>query len=595
MARQFAFAKTWGAEPTAEGSTRFRIWAPSTGAMMLEIEAGPPMPMQPEADGWFAAEARAGSGARYRFRLPDGLVVPDPASRWQAGDLHDPSIILDPRGYEWRHADWLGRPWHEAVIYELHPGVFGGFAGIANRLPELKELGITAVELMPIADFPGRHNWGYDGVLQYAPDTAYGTPGELKALIDTAHGIGLMVFLDVVYNHFGPDGNYLHVYAKPFFDESKHTPWGAAIDFTKGPVRGYFIENALFWLMEYRFDGLRFDAVHAILQPAFLDDMAAAIRARIEPGRHVHLVLEHGRNKASHLRRGFDAQWADDTHHCLHVMLTGEREGYYADYRDPARLLARCLAEGFAFQGEQSGYFGGPRGEPSGDLPTTSFVIFLQNHDQVGNRAYGERLTKLADPKALEAATALVLLAPFIPLLFLGEEWASERPFLFFTDHHAELADAVRNGRRAEFRHFAAFADEAKRAQIPDPNDPAAFRTSVPDFAAAAQTPHRERRALYRELLALRHARIVPRIPGCRSTGAQAIGQTAVRAAWRMGDGAQLSIATNLGAEPVPLDPCSGALLFQSEPGALEAGRAGRLPPRTTIALLAESGEGHGG
>ncbi len=275
-------------------------------------------------------------------------------------------------------------------------------------------------------------------------------------------------------------------------------------------------------------------------------------------------------------------------------MLTGECEGYYADYRDAASLLARCLAEGFAFQGEESGYFGGPRGEPSADLPTTSFVIFLQNHDQVGNRAFGERLTRLADPKALEAATALVLLAPFIPLLFMGEEWGSERPFLFFTDHNPELADLVRNGRRAEFKHFAAFADEAKRAQIPDPNDPATFRASIPDFAAAAQPPHRERRALYRELLALRHAHIAPRIPGARSTGARAIGEAAVRAEWRMGDGAYLTIAANLGAAPVALDPCRGELLFQTEPWASESARAGRLPPRSTIVLLAEKAEGNG-
>jgi maltooligosyltrehalose trehalohydrolase len=593
MAQQFSFARTWGAELVPEGFTRFRLWAPSVEALTLAIEGQPPTPMERAGAGWFEAEAPVGAGARYRYRLPDGLEVPDPASRLQAGDLHDPSIVVDPSSYRWRHGDWMGRPWPEAVLYELHAGAFGGFAGVQRRLHELKELGVTAVELMPIADFPGRHNWGYDGVLQYAPDTACGTPDELKSLIDAAHGIGLMVFLDVVYNHFGPDGNYLHVYAKPFFDESKHTPWGAAIDFTRQPVRDYFIENALYWLMEYRFDGLRFDAVHAILQPQFLDDMAAAVRARIEPGRHVHLVLEHGRNKASHMRHGFDAQWADDTHHCLHVLLTGEREGYYADYADPAGLLARCLAEGFAFQGEVSKYFGGPRGEPSGDLPPTAFVIFLQNHDQIGNRAFGDRLTRLSDPKALEAATALLLLAPQIPLLFMGEEWGTERPFLFFTDHSRELAEAVRKGRREEFKQFAAFADEKRRAQIPDPNDPGTFRASVPDFEAAARSPHRERLALYRELLAARHQRIVPHIPGCRSSGAQAIGKAAVRAAWRLGNGAVLTIATNLDAEPVAVDPCPGGLLFQSAPGASDAVQHGRLPARSTVAFLAEPDEGN--
>ena len=596
MSQHYGFETTWGAEPGPKGFTRFRIWAPSVDALTLEIEGQPPLAMERAPAGWFSVAAPVGPGARYMFRLPDGLAVPDPASRLQAGDVHDPSVVLDPRSYAWRHGDWIGRPWHEAVVYELHAGAFGGFAGVQRRLHELKELGVTAIELMPIADFPGQRNWGYDGVLQYAPDTSYGTPDSLKALIDAAHGMDLMVFLDVVYNHFGPDGNYLHAYAKEFFDEREHTPWGAAIDFGKQPVRDYFIENALYWLIEYRFDGLRFDAVHAIRQPEFLDAMAAAIRARIEPGRQVHLVLEHGRNKASHLRHGFDAQWADDTHHCMHVMLTGEHEGYYADFAEPARLLARCLAEGFAFQGEVAGYFGGPRGEPSADLPTTAFVVFLQNHDQIGNRAFGERLTRLADPQALEAATALLLLSPFIPLLFMGEEWGSERPFLFFTDHNPELAELVRKGRREEFRHFAAFADEARRAQIPDPNDSGTFRASIPDFDAAGESPHRERLALHRRLLAIRHEQIVPRIPGCRSAGARAIGSTAVRAAWKMGDGSVLTIASNLGADAVAVDPFPGHLLFQprptpGEPGASDSAQLGTLPARTTVAFLAEPGE----
>jgi maltooligosyltrehalose trehalohydrolase len=591
MTEHYAFARSWGAEPGPKGFTRFRIWAPDVHALTLAIEGQPPTPMTPEPQGWFNAVAPVDAGARYLFQLPNGPAVPDPASRLQAGDVHDPSVVVDPRGYAWRHANWRGRPWHETVLYELHVGVFGGFTGVARRLHELKELGITAVELMPIADFPGQRNWGYDGVLQYAPDTAYGTPEDLKKLIDTAHGLGLMVFLDVVYNHFGPDGNYLHTYANAFFDESKHTPWGAAIDFRKQPVRDFFIENALYWLMEYRFDGLRFDAVHAILKPEFLDEMAARIHQRIEPGRHVHLVLEHGRNKASHLRHGFDAQWADDTHHCLHMMLIGEHEGYYADFPEPSRLLARCLAEGFAFQGEVSGYFGGPRGEPSADLPTTAFVIFLQNHDQVGNRAFGERLTRLADPGALEAATALLLLSPFIPLLFMGEEWGSERPFLFFTDHNPELAEMVRKGRRDEFKLFSAFADASRRAQIPDPNDPATFRASIPDFDVASEPPHRQRLALYRQLLALRHREIIPRIPGCRSIGARAIGDTAVQAAWRMGDGGRLSIATNVGTDPVPVEPSPGRVLFQSTADAAEAGQAGRLPGHTTVAFLADNDE----
>ena len=588
MTAHYAFAKSWGAELGPEGFTTFRLWAPSAESIILEIEGQPPTPMLREAGGWYSAVAPVGAGARYRYRLPEGLAVPDPASRLQAADVHDSSVVVDPRSYSWHHAAWKGRPWHEAVIYELHAGAFGG---IARHLHELKELGITAVELMPIADFPGARNWGYDGVLHYAPDTAYGTPDALKALIDKAHGMGLMMLLDVVYNHFGPDGNYLHVYAKQFFDDSRRTPWGAAIDFRQQPVCDYFIENALYWLREYRFDGLRFDAANAIGEPDFLDGMAAAIRKRIEPDRHVHLILEHGRNKASHLRRGFDAQWSDDAHHSLHVMLTGESDGYYVDYPEPARLLARSLAEGFAFQGEVSRYYGGPRGEPSADLPSTAFVIYLQNHDQVGNRAFGERVTRLADAKALEAATALILLAPFIPLLFMGEEWGSERPFLFFTDHNSDLAELVRQGRREEFRHFAAFADAGRRAQIPDPNDPATFRASIPDFDAANESPHRERRALYRDLLALRHRHITPRIPGCRSAGARALGAAAVPAAWTMGDGARLTIASNLGPGAVAIAPPPDAMLFQSDAGVADAAQGGRLPGRSAVAFLAEESE----
>ena len=278
----------------------------------------------------------AGPGARYRYRLADGLAVPDPASRAQGRDVHDPSLVVDPRAYRWRHPDWRGRKWPETVLYELHAGSLGGFAGVAARLPDLAGLGITAVELMPVNDFPGQRNWGYDGVLPFAPDAAYGAPDELKALVDAAHGLGLMIFLDVVYNHFGPDGNYLAAYAPGFFRTDIATPWGAAIDFRRPEVRRFFIENALYWLMEYRFDGLRFDAVHAIAAPDWLDEMAAEVRATVEPGRHVHLVLEHDGNVADHLRQGFDAQWNDDAHHVLHVLLTGEADGYYADYAERA-------------------------------------------------------------------------------------------------------------------------------------------------------------------------------------------------------------------------------------------------------------------
>ncbi|MDB5842246.1 MAG: treZ, partial [Herminiimonas sp.] len=385
-------ALPFGAQLLAPDRTRFRLWAPSAKAVSVELSGLAPAPLAPQADGWYQAEVRCGAGTRYKYRVcaQDGseLAVPDPASRAQDGDVHDASIVVDPQAYEWRNPSWSGRPWHETVLYELHAGAFGGFDGVAARLPELAALGITAVELMPIADFPGARNWGYDGVLPFAPDAAYGTPEQLKSLIDTAHELGMMVFLDVVYNHFGPDGNYLGAYAAPFFRDDINTPWGQAIDFRRREVRDFFTANALYWLQEYRFDGLRFDAVHAISEQDWLPEMAQRVRAAIDPRRHIHLVLEHDGNAASLLGatpekgRLFDAQWNDDSHHVLHVMLTGEDGGYYEDYAQGASSrLARCLAEGFVYQGEPSPHRNGePRGETSAHLPPTSFVMFLQNH-----------------------------------------------------------------------------------------------------------------------------------------------------------------------------------------------------------------------
>jgi malto-oligosyltrehalose trehalohydrolase len=511
--------------------------------------------MRRSADGWFEATAAVPDGTGYRYRLSDGMMVPDPASMEQAHDVHDPSVVRTG-SFTWKHPDWRGRPWTETVLYEVHAGAAGGFHGVRDDLTRLKELGVTAIELMPVNDFPGKRNWGYDGVLPYAPDSAYGSPDDLKELVDTAHGLGLMMFLDVVYNHFGPDGNYLSSYAPQFFRDDVKTPWGPAIDFRRREVRDYFTCNVLMWLTEYRFDGLRFDAVHAIQEQDWVEEMAATVRANIDPDRHVHLVLEH-HNAGSHLRRGVDAQWNDDGHNVLHVLLTGENGGYYADYAsDPAGKLARVLAEGWVYQGERSAYLNTPRGEPSADLPPHAHVLFLQNHDQIGNRAFGERLTSLTSGAALEAAIALQILCPQIPLLFMGEETASKTPFLFFTDHHAELADAVREGRRQEFAGFAEFADPEKREHIPDPNDDGTFTASVPQAESA------KRFALYQRLIALRLKEIVPRLPGTVSLGAKAIGPKAVLARWRLGDGTRLTIVTNLGPDVVSVEAIVGRMLF---------------------------------
>jgi maltooligosyltrehalose trehalohydrolase len=581
---------SFGAQVLGNGRTRFRLWAPALDDVTLELGDGRREHLRPDAQGWFCCELECGAGTAYRYRLADGTAVPDPASRAQADDVHGDSLVVDPDAYAWRNITWRGRPWTETVLYEVHVGLCGGFSGLQQQLPALAELGVTAIELMPVADFPGTRNWGYDGVLPFAPDRAYGSPEDLKSLVDAAHDLGLMMFLDVVYNHFGPDGNYLHAYAPAFFREDRQTPWGPAIDFRRPEVRAFFTSNARYWLEEYRFDGLRFDAVHAIREPEWLLETAATIRAALEPARHVHLVLENDDNDAALLEgagthKVYDAQWNDDGHHALHVLLTGENQGYYAAYaQEPAQQLARCLSEGFIFQGENWPLNGEPRGTPSAQLPPSAFVLFLQNHDQIGNRALGERLTRLADPQALRAATALQLLCPMIPLLFMGEPWGAQEPFLFFTDHGDELAEQVREGRRREFAQFPAFADEAQRARIPDPNAQQTFDDSRP---RAADTEARARSLAdeVRKLLRTRRESIVPGLPGCRSLGADTLGAAGVCARWKLGNGRELLLAMNLATEPVPFTPPAGGTRIYASRADIEW-RDERLAQRSTVAYL---------
>jgi len=527
----------FGAAPRGDGQFAFRLWAPREPRVLLEV--GETLaPMVRRDDGWHEITLEASAGARYRYRLADGVAVPDPASRFNPEDVHGASVLVDPREYLWRHSGWRGRPWEEAVIYELHVGTFtprGTFAAARERLAGLAALGITAIELMPVADFPGARNWGYDGVLPFAPDASYGTPNELKALVDAAHGHGLMVLLDVVYNHFGPDGNYLHAYCPQFFNRQRHTPWGAAINFD-GPgsrtVREFFVHNALYWVEEYALDGLRLDAVHALHDDSGLhivDEIAAAVCDGPGRERHVHVVLEDERCDQRFVRHGRVRQWNDPLHHALHVLLTGEADGYYAPYaKAPLERLAVALA-----------------------AAPGAHVAFLQNHDQVGNRALGERLHRLAEPARERAALACLLLAPQAPLLFMGEEWAASTPFLYFCDHAEGLATAVRDGRRAEFARFAAFADPAARRRIPDPNDPATFAASRLDWGERERAPHRERLELVRRLLALRHARLVPRLAGA-SSGRTSVAGSLLRAAWTLGDGALLTIALDFASTPPP-------------------------------------------
>ncbi|MGD9844548.1 MAG: malto-oligosyltrehalose trehalohydrolase [Variibacter sp.] len=548
----------------------FRLFAPA--ARRVDLVTDKAVPMQVAGDGWhFVKLLGARVGTRYRFRIDDDIDVPDPASQFQPEDAFGPSEVID-HAFAWRCGDWKGRPWHETVLSELHVGAFsqaGTFRGAVAHLDALVEAGITAIELMPVADFAGRWNWGYDGVLLFAPDSAYGRPEDLKALVDAAHARGLMVFLDVVYNHFGPEGNFLSRYAPTFFTSDCRTPWGDAIDYRQEVVRAFAVENALHWLDRYRFDGLRLDAVHAIIEPGqrtLLEMLSRAVgdlaRAR---GRHIHLVLEDDDNFATLLdpcedipNGRYRAQWNDDYHHAWHVLLTGERAGYYRDYDGPGPRLSRALSEGFVYQGEASAHRGGaPRGEASGMLPPTAFVDFLQNHDQIGNRPFGDRLVTLASPQAIDAALSMLLLAPSPPMLFMGEEWGAREPFPFFCDFKGDLAEAVRNGRKAEFAE--AFA--ATSRDIPDPLSQATFRSAVLDWAQRAQEPFASRLALVKALLAVRRRRVVPLLAslGSGKASAQArFDDGLLSAAWAL-PGGTLRLRANLSdaaaSAPPPIMP----------------------------------------
>jgi maltooligosyltrehalose trehalohydrolase len=611
---RYSFERTWGAELQSSGEARFRLWAPALESLSLAaVPSGVKQAMFRSEDGWFELSTDlVRIGESYWFALPDGMHVPDPAARAQDGNVHGPSRLIDPRAYEWKSGRWYGRPWEEAVIYELHPGTFTGngtFAGVERKLDQLVKLGVTVLELMPVAQFSGNRGWGYDGVLLYAPHAVYGGPQELKRLIDAAHQRGLMVFLDVVYNHFGPDGNYLHTYAPDFFDPERHTPWGAAIAYNKAPVRAFFVENALYWIEEYRFDGLRLDAIDEIRddsKPSLVEEIAATVHEQIKD-RHAHLTTEDDRNIIALLERANDApklysaEWNDDFHHVAHVIATKESDGYYRDYTaDPVAKLARALAEGYIYQGEPSVFRdGASRGEPSAGLPPTAFINFLQNHDQVGNRALGDRLGRLARPESVEALTAILLLSPHIPLLFMGEEWGESRPFYFFTDFHGELGRHVRDGRRNEFRKWQSFADPKNRERIPDPNAVSTFKASMIDWDEMARSPHKERWDLLRSLLDIRRREIVPKLASVRGHAGEVLiaEDTGLAVSWRLGGGTDLLLITNLGDKawqvPQILSKKGAArALYETRAGCDASLRSGTLPPWSTVVRINETRDG---
>ena len=593
----------FGAEYCDDGSVRFRLWAPAARQVELCLAASNSaarLSLERCDNGWFELVTDAAKpGTQYRFRIDGGKEVPDPASRFQPEDVHGPSEVINPATFDWKDDSWRGRRWEEAVIYELHVGAFtpaGTFSAVGERLDYLADLGITAIELMPVADFPGQRNWGYDGVFPFAPDSTYGRPEDLKQLVRSAHDHGVMVLLDVVYNHFGPEGNYLNSYAPQFFTDRHKTPWGNAINFDgfeSRTVRDFFINNALYWLTEYQVDGLRLDAVHAIIDdstPHILTELADAVRSSVEPDRHVHLILENDRNQARFLQRtrgcqtrAYSAQWNDDIHHALHVLITGERDGYYSDYSErPLDQLGRCLVEGFAYQGEGSPSRNGQaRGERTAGLPPSAFVSFLQNHDQIGNRAFGERVATIADPRAVRAAMAILLLAPFPPLLFMGEEFGAKTPFLFFCDFEKGLAEAVAAGRRNEFARFIRFNDPVARAGIPDPNAATTFEMSRLDWDDLAQPHHRDWLRFYRHLLKLRCRYIASRLANACAIEAhyEVHGDRGLTAHWNFPDGSKLDLLANLGSVSLTgLAPPTIQMIYASEEASETALKRGTLP-----------------
>jgi maltooligosyltrehalose trehalohydrolase len=583
-----SFQKSWGAEYLSSGEVRFRLWATGQDKIILRL-SGQDREMTPTGDGWFELQVSGvAPGAEYNFVLADQTVVPDPASRAQQADVNGPSLVTDPHSYHWQNSDWQGRPWEETVVYEMHFGTFtpqGTFQAAIAKLPYLASLGITMIEVLPLSQFGGNRGWGYDGVLLYAPHATYGTPDDFKAFVDAAHGYGLSVVLDIVLNHFGPEGNYLPLLAPDFFHKERMTPWGAGIAYDLDPVRRYIVEAPLYWLTEFNLDGLRFDAIDQIEDNStkhVLIEIAERIRSEIN-SRPVHLTTEDSRNVTFlHPRQPdgsaplFTGEWNDDFHNAVHVLATGETHAYYQDFaHQPEKIVARILAEGFAYQGEVSPQ---KRGVNSRDQPPVMFVDFIQNHDQVGNRAQGERLIKLAGVERSQLLLSLLLLSPHIPLLFMGEEYGETHPFLFFTDFHGDLAKAVREGRAKEFAGHAGH----QQGSVPDPNDESTFILSKLDWDKPDSDSGKAWLALTRELLTLRQRFIVPLLAHAPGSAGQVI-KTAegfLAVSWTFPAGI-LSVALNIGEVAQPLPDQPGEILFARPAVSQE------LPPNSILVRLA--------
>lgn len=585
-----SFPKSWGAEFVAADTVRFRLWASGQSEVTLRLSAKD-IEMTPTGNGWFEVEvAGVKPGEEYQYVLADGKTVADPASRAQRDDVGGPSLVIDPARYAWQDTGWAGRAWEETVVYELHIGTFtpqGTFRAAIDKLPHLAGLGITMIEVLPLAQFGGRRGWGYDGVLLYAPHAAYGSPEDFKAFVDAAHGYGISVVLDIVLNHFGPEGNYLPLLSPDFFHPERTTPWGAAIAWDVDAVRRYIVEAPLYWLKEYNLDGLRFDAIDQIedsQQPHVLIEIAQRIRAEI-PQRPIHLTTEDCRNVIFlHPRDAdgsaplFTGEWNDDFHNAVHVFATGETHAYYQDFADqPEKGVARALTEGFIYQGQVSPQSGEARGVDSRGQPPVTFVDFIQNHDQVGNRAQGERLISLAGADRSKVMLAMLLLSPHIPLLFMGEEYGETHPFLFFTDFHGDLARAVREGRAREFAGHAGHEGES----VPDPNAEQTFIASRLDWHKPETPEGQAWMALTRQLLTLRQQYIVPLLAraGGHSGNAVKTAPGFLAVSWTFPQGT-LSMAVNIAATPQPLPDLPGETIFAWPD------RGGDLPPHSILVRL---------
>jgi maltooligosyltrehalose trehalohydrolase len=592
-----------------DAGVRYRIWAEHDNGKVVVY--GPDgtiartLNLQPEADGFFSVlDASGRSGDRYKYRFGDGDPLPDPASRFQPDGVHGPGLVIDPSHFAWSDSGWKHPSLGSLVIYELHIGAFthaGTFAAAAAKLEELSDLGINAIEIMPIADFPGERNWGYDGVSLYAPARVYGTPNDLRRLVDVAHAHNIAVVLDVVYNHFGPDGNYLSAYNRRYFNTRHNTAWGAAVDFELRPVREFFLHNIVYWAQDFHIDGFRLDATHALQDRSAVHILEEI--AEMAHGCDCFVVAEDERNDPQLLGPraagglGLDGCWADDFHHVLHVGLTGERDAYYRNFDGTAGELAMTLKNGWLFTGQTQATTGDPRGGDPSDLSPEQFIFCISNHDQVGNRAFGERLNQLVSPAAFRAASALLLLAPYTPLLFMGQEWAASTPFQYFTDHEPDLGAKVTAGRRREFRGFAAFRDPGLTEQIPSPQAETTFLNSKLDWSERGAVPGAQMVALYRECIELRR-----RLPGLQDRSranwrVAELNDRAVAIIYGFATGDYVAVVTELQGDGLTDDELTRMLrpggkwwteIFSSDDGRLGGESSDGTAPRTRLLQAAE-------